>query len=101
MVFEERGSVVQFHHERRLSFITRSLSCISCITKLNFVSFGCIMPYSAHGTQPPQFVKWEVYREGERVADGLSFTVYRTGRSPSAKATCVGEATTFRERLFP
>ena len=48
-----------------------------------------------------QFVKWEVYREGERVADGLSFTVYRTGRSPSAKATCVGEATTFRERLFP
>lgn len=49
----------------------------------------------------PQFVKWEVYREGERVADGLSFTVYRTGRSPSAKATCVGEATTFRERLFP
>ena len=51
--------------------------------------------------RPTQFVKWEVYREGERVADGLSFTVYRTGRSPSAKATCVGEATTFRERLFP
>ena len=55
--------------------------------------------------QPPfpraQFVKWEVYREGERVADGLSFTVYRTGQSPSAKATCVGESTTFRERLFP
>ena len=51
--------------------------------------------------RPTQFVKWEVYREGERVADGLSFTVYRTGRSPSVKATCVGEATTFRERLFP
>ena len=57
--------------------------------------------WSVLETERTQFVKWEVYREGERVADGLSFTVYRTGRSPSAKATCVGEATTFRERLFP
>ena len=50
----------------------------SCFHAGDFVALR-VWQCHLRNVSTPQFVKWEVYREGERVADGLSFTVYRTG----------------------